>query len=224
MKRSPLLPAIFFIALIFISQYLFAQTKPISLNPENPHYFLYHDKPTILITSGEHYGAVLNLDFDYLPYLDELKSKGLNLTRTFTGAYVEPGGSFNITNNSLAPASKRFICPWARSAEPGYSNGGNKFDLNRWDATYFNRLKDFASAAQRRGIIIELSLFCPFYEETQWNLSPMNTINNINGMGVVTRTDVYTMDKNDGLLKVQEVLVRNTVNELKNFDNIIYEI
>ena len=46
------------------------------------------DKPTILITSGEHYGAVLNLDFDYARYLDELHAHGLNLTRTFAGTYL----------------------------------------------------------------------------------------------------------------------------------------
>ena len=224
MKRFHFLPAIFFAVLVFITQHLLAQTNPISLDPENPHYFLYHSKPTILITSGEHYGAVLNLDFDYLPYLDELKLKGLNLTRTFTGAYVEPKGAFNIANNSLAPASGRFICPWARSAEPGYANGGNKFDLTCWDKAYFTRLKDFVSEAQKRGIIIELSLFCPFYEELQWNLSPMNTINNINGVGAIARNDVYTLDKNGGLLAVQETLVRKIVNELKNFDNVIYEI
>jgi len=36
----------------------------------------------VLVTSGEHYGSVLNLDFDYIRYLDELQSNGLNLTRT----------------------------------------------------------------------------------------------------------------------------------------------
>jgi hypothetical protein len=223
MKKLHLLPALF-LGTAFISQCLFAQTNPISLDPENPHYFLYHGKPTILITSGEHYGAVLNLDFDYLPYFDELKSKGPNLTRTFTGAYVEPNGAFNIINNSMAPVSGRFICPWARTTEPGYSNGGNKFDLTRWDEAYFKRLRDFVFAAQKGGIIIELSLFCPFYEEIQWNLSPMNAINNINGLGAIARTDVYTMDKNDGLLAVQEAMVGKIVNELKDFDNVIYEI
>ena len=43
---------------------LAAGPKPISLHPDNPHYFLFRGKPTVLITSGEHYGAVLNLDFD----------------------------------------------------------------------------------------------------------------------------------------------------------------
>ena len=33
---------------------------PIRLHPDNPHYFLWRGKPTVLITSGEHYGAVMN--------------------------------------------------------------------------------------------------------------------------------------------------------------------
>ena len=41
---------------------------PIALHADNPHYFLWRGKPTLLITSGEHYGAVLNLDFDYVRY------------------------------------------------------------------------------------------------------------------------------------------------------------
>ena len=165
----------------------FSQHKAISLHPENSHYFLYRGKPTILITSAEHYGAVINLDFDFIPYLDELKSKGLNLTRTFTGAYVEPQGAFNISENTLAPGPNRFICPWERSPEPGYANGGNKFDLGRWNEAYFTRLKEFISAAEKREIVVELALFCPFYEEVQWKLSPMNTINNINGVGGVAK-------------------------------------
>ena len=44
-------------------------SKPIALHPDNPHYFLWRGKPTVLVTSGEHYGAVLNPDFDYVKYL-----------------------------------------------------------------------------------------------------------------------------------------------------------
>src|SRR6266699_4200567 len=99
--------------------------EAIGLHPDNPHYFLFRGKPAVLITSGEHYGAVLNLDFDYRKYLDALAKDGLNLTRTFSGAYVEPFGAFNIASNTLAPRPERFICPWARSQTPGYANGGN---------------------------------------------------------------------------------------------------
>ncbi len=49
-----------------------AFSTPLALHPENPRYFLFRGKPTVLVTSGEHYGAVLNLDFDYVRYLDAL--------------------------------------------------------------------------------------------------------------------------------------------------------
>jgi len=197
---------------------------PLALHPENPHYFLFRGKPTVLITSGEHYGAVINLDFAYNTYLDTLKHDGLNLTRTFSGAYVEPQGAFNIARNTLAPAPGKFICPWARSDVMGYTNGGRKFDLSQWDEEYFVRLKDFVTAAGKRGVVVEMNLFCPFYEEAQWKLSPQNAINNINGVGNVSRTNVYTLDKHGGLLTVHETMTRKIVQELNEFDNLYYEI
>jgi hypothetical protein len=196
----------------------------ISLHPQNPHYFLYHSKATVLISSGEHYGAVLNPDFDYIAYLDELASKGLNLTRTFSGAYAEVNGAFQISHNTLAPAPGRLLCPWARSTEPGYTNGGNKFDLQKWDDRYFERLKAFVAAAEQRNIIVEFTFFCPFYEDTLWTLSPMNSINNINGLKKIARTDVYTLNGNGGLLGFQDKMVQKIVQELKGYNNVMYEI
>ena len=218
-SRTILIPSL----LLFCSA-AFAAHKPIELHPENPHYFLWRGKPTILITSGEHYGAVLNLDFDYATYLKELEARKLNNTRTWAGSYVEPSGAFNITSNSLAPLRDKFICPWARSGEPGYPNGGNKFDLTKWDDNYFKRLCDFMQQASKRGVVVEMNLFCPMYEEGQWKLSPQNAANNINGIGNIHRTNVYTLDKNGGLLAVQEAMTRKIVTELNEFDNLYYEI
>ena len=197
---------------------------PLALHPENPHYFVFRGKPAVLVTSGEHYGAVLNLDFDYKAYLKTLEADGLNLTRTFSGAYVEPAGAFNIAKNTLAPVKSRFICPWARTDATGYANGGNKFDLTRFDDAYFRRLKDFIAEAGKRGVVVEMNLFCPFYDDAQWKLSPLNAANNVNGLGKVARTDVHTLDKNGGLLDVQEAMVKKVVAELKDFDNLYYEI
>jgi len=197
--------------------------QPIGLHPDNPHYFLWRGRPTVLITSGEHYGAVLNKAFDYKKYLRTLQNSGFNLTRTFSGAYCEPTGAFKIKNNTLSPDKGQLLCPWARSQVPGYANGGNKFDLSRWDPAYFHRLKDFLAEAARRGIVVELVLFCPFYREAMWRLSPMNASNNINGIGNVPRTEVYTL-KHPKLLAVQEAMVRKIVTELRDFDNLYYEI
>lgn len=197
--------------------------KPIQLHPQNGHYFLWRGKPTILVTSGEHYGAVLNRAFDYKTYLRTLASHGFNLTRTFSGAYCEPQGAFKIKNNTLAPEKGFLMCPWARSNIPGYAYGGNKFDLTRWDDEYFERLRDFVTEAGRQGIVVELVLFCPFYEDSMWELSPMNATNNINDIGKVQRTDVYTL-QDLKLSAVQAAMTHKIITELKDFDNIYYEI
>ncbi len=196
---------------------------PIRLHNGNAHYLQWRGKPTILITSGEHYGAVLNRAFDYGKYLNKLESCGFNLTRTFTGAYCEPPGAFNIQHNTLGPAKGDLVCPWARSDTAGYANGGNKFDLDRWNGAYFDRLRDFVAEAGRRGVVVELVLFCPFYEEGMWNLSPMKASNNINGVGKCGRTEVYAL-KEANLQAVQDKMVRRIVGELKGFDNLYYEI
>jgi hypothetical protein len=200
-----------------------ASFSSLALHPENPHYLLWRSRPTVLITSGEHYGAVLNRAFNYRLYLETLQAQGLNLTRTFSGAYCEPVGAFKIQGNTLAPAAGDLLCPWARSGVPGYANGGNKLDLTKWDSAYFQRLTDFVAEAGRRGIVVEMVLFCPFYEDAMWQLSPMNAANNVNGIGRMERTEVYTL-KHEDLLAVQDAMVRQVVEALKDFDNVYYEI
>jgi Cellulase (glycosyl hydrolase family 5) len=190
-----------------------AADKPLSLHPENPHYFLFRGKPTILVTSGEHYGAVLNLDFNYFPYLDELKERQFNLTRTFSGTYREDPTAFGIVDNTLAP--KRFLSPWARD--------GEKFDLKRYDPAYFVRLKDFVAQAGKRGVVVELVLFCAIYDDKLWKISPMNPDNNVNGVGKGGRLDPYT-GKDKELTDLQESLVRKITADLKDYDNVYYEL
>lgn len=196
---------------------------PVSLHPDNPHYFLFRGRPTLLISSGEHYGALLNAEFDCKKYLDTLAEDGLNLTRTFSGVYAEPAGAFNIACNTLAPASGQLLCPWARSDTPGYAGGGCKFDLEKWDPEYFKRLHQFVSYAAQKGVVVEFTLFCTMYSDEMWNLSPMNASNNVNGIGGVGRLDVFT-GSDPRLFECQKQLVRKIVRELAPYDNVMYEI
>jgi hypothetical protein len=220
MTFSPILPLVLLVSSLLAADPALA---PISLHPDNPHYFLWRGKPTILITSGEHYGAVLNLDFDYGRYLRALQADGLNHTRTFSGAYREIPGSFGITDNSLAPHPNRFACPWARSTTPGYFDGGNRFDLTKYDPAYFARLHDFLSQARQCGVVVEFNLFCPMYNDDLWRACPMNAANNVNGVGKCGREEVYTL-KHPDLLEVQIALTRKFVQELRDYDNLYYEI
>jgi len=200
--------------------------QAIRLHPRNPHYFLFRGKAVALVTSGEHYGAVLNGDFDYGRYLAALAAEPLNFTRIFGGSYVEaPGKSFGILRNDLAPGPGRYIAPWARSEVAGYAGGGNKFDLERWDAEYFRRLHEFLTEAGERGIVVEISLFSSHYGELQWNLSALNPANNVNMKdgGTADYKKVQTPE-NGSALAYQERYTRKLVREANGFDNVIFEI
>jgi hypothetical protein len=218
--------SVWLVALLFAA-YAMAQAptiQPVRLHPANPHYFLFRGQAMALVTSGEHYGAVLNADFDYHKYLATLEADGLNYTRLFGGSYVEvPGKTFEILRNDLAPLAGRFIAPWARSNTPGYAGGGNKLDLERWNPEYFARFRDFLSEAAKRGIVVEVTLFSSSYDEKQWQMSALNPTNNINGTDAVEWKKLHTLE-NGNILAYQERYARKLVSEANGFDNVIFEI
>jgi hypothetical protein len=196
--------------------------EALARHPENPSCLVFRGRATVLVGSGEHYGAVLNPEFDQRKYLDTLAGDGLDLTRLFVGTYYEKPGDFGIRANTLAPAPGRALVPWARSASPGAADGGAKFDLARWDPAYFERLRSFVTEAGRRGIVVEVVLFSSYYG-SGWPYSPMNAANNVNGVGAVPKERANTLD-NGNLLAEQEKVVRKIVGDLRDFDNIYYEI
>ncbi len=191
-----------------------AAAQPISQHPENPHYLLFRGKPTVLVSSAEHYGAAINLDFDYIRYLNELASKGNNYTRIFAGPMIEPWGD---DHNTLNPAYGRLIVPWARSSTPGYIDGGNKFDLNQWDTAFFTRLKHLIQEAGNRDIVVEITLTGQYYNDENWQNSPLHCNNNINGVGCTGNTG-------SDVIGQIERMTRKYVQELQDFDNVFFEI
>ncbi len=194
---------------------LAAVAQPIQLHPKNPHYFLFHGKAVALITSGEHYGAVTNADFDWHGYLATLSAEGMNYTRIFGGSYREvPAQSFGIKRNTLAPAAGRFIAPWA---------GVEKFDLDKWNPEYFARLHDYLAEAGRLGIVVEITLFSSHYQEAQWKVSALNPANNVNHTDAIEWKLLHTL-RNGNLLGIQERYTRKLVREANGFDNVIFEI
>ncbi|MCO8121661.1 hypothetical protein NHH03_07935 [Stieleria sp. TO1_6] len=196
--------------------------QPLSLHPQNDRYFLFRDRPTVLVTSAEHYGVLLNRAFDFEPYLDELAAQGLNHTRVFSGAYREIKGSFGITQNTLAPQDNDYVCPWKRS-DKTHADGSPIFDLDHWDDAYFQRLDALMKAASRRGIVVEMCLFSPMYKPALWDVNPMNIRNNVNEVGDCGSQQVYTTENPD-LLRVQSALAEKMVDVLMPYDNVYLEI
>jgi hypothetical protein len=224
-KRRSSIPLLF--AALFFNCGVFAQ-HTIRLSEQNHHYLEYNQKPIVLITSGEHYGALINLDFDYISYFNALEKQGMNNSRIFSGAYVEGKKDIKFMqyNNTLAPKDNRLIAPWQRSGRAEYIHGGAKFDLDSWDEKYFIRLKDLLQEAGRRGIMIEFTLFGNQYGDSIYSYSPLYADNNIQGVGKKGKNrflDFQSM-KDPALVRRQDDLVVKMVNELNTFDNLYYEI
>ena len=196
---------------------------PINKHPDNPHYFIYNGKPLILITTDQHYGAVINLDFDYIGFLNRLQEYGMNLTRIYPGGYVEIKDQY-IKGNPLGPAPDHYILPWKKSAVTGASPflGSYKYDLDKWDPDYFDRLKDFVYQASVRNIIVEVAFFNGMYDD-RWMMQPLYHSNNIQGVGTCDFKQFTTLaDK--GLVDFQINYVKKIASELYQFDNLIYDI
>ncbi len=206
------------VLLLFIAR---AAAEPIKVNPVNPHYYLFNGQPTVLITSAEHYGAVVNLDFDYVAYLDALKANGTNYTREWPGAVLEMVGEF-CKDNTMGPRPDRTIVPWARSNEPECVYGGNKYDLDKWNPEFFARLKDFIVKAGERGIVVEICFFNA-QRSYRWPLSPLYHENNIQGVGKCDFEDFQTL-KDADLVQRQSAYVSKITQEVNPYDNVILEI
>lgn len=206
--------------LIFVLFCLSELQAQIRLHPQNQHYFEYRGKPTVLIASGEHYGSVINLDFDFEKYLKTIQEIGLNHTRIFLGDYLEEPNAFCIEKNPLAPAAGRFICPWLRSTTSGFSRGGNKFDLDQWDPAYFKRLHQFMNSAKQKDIIVEAVLFFSGY---LYKHSPLQHSNNINATTEITDNQYMTLE-NGNILERQRQYCTRLVTELNVYDNLIINI
>lgn len=210
-------------AVAFILMLLAARSnaQTIRIDSANPHYYFFDGKPTVLVTSAEHYGAVVNGDFDYVAYLNALQSYGLNYTRIYPGYLFEPMGKF-MTGNTLGAKPASLVLPWARSNQPGYLLSGNKFDLDEWNPAYFRRLEDFIAQAGKRGIVVEICFFNGQYSDT-WPLSPLYYENNIQGVGHNGYRDAQTL-KYPGLVQREDAYVRKIVQEVNSFDNVILEV
>ena len=196
-------------------------SRPIHIHPSNPRLFEFRDKPLVLITASEHYGAVINRPFDIERYLDGAAAIHMTLSRLFL-LFREMQSSRN-PNSTCKPDSSDYVTPYARSGPGRASDGELKYDLDRWNPEYFARLHRFMSRASEVGIIIEVTVFSNTYADSVWALNPLNDQNNINLMPVIPWPD-YITQRHTAVFARQQAFVTKVVAELNGYDNFFFEI
>ncbi len=193
----------------------------VSLHPENPRYFLFRGRPLTLIAATEHYGSVLNRAFDFERYLAEAADKHQTVSRTFL-LYREIASPSNPAS-PCKPAAADYVSPWPRTGPQHALDGLPRFDLDRWNPEYFERLHRFLSRASDLGIVIELTLFSNSYGDAVWALNPLRAENNLQGVGKIPWYEYNTLH-NAPLLERQLAYVRKILQETSGYDNVYYEI
>jgi len=196
-------------------------STPISIHPENPKYFIFRGKPRVLIAATEHYGSVINRRFDFTRYLAEAADKKQNLTRTFL-LFRELQSARN-PYSPVKPESPDFVTPYARSGPGRAMDGELKYDLDRWNDEYFERLHRFLSMASDLGIVAELTILSNTYSNEVWALNPLRDKNNLQGIGKVEWPE-YTSLRDPLLVERQIAHVRKIIQETSGYDNVYYEI
>jgi hypothetical protein len=216
----------FFVSLVMLicAAAVFAEAEdfpPISIHPDNHKYFLFRNRPTFLLTATEHYGSMLNRPFDFEKYLDDLVDKRMTMTRTFL-LFREIASAQNPAS-PCKPKAEDYIAPWPRTGAEKAMDGQPKFDLEKWNPEYFQRLHEFLAAAAERGIVVELTLLSNSYAPEVWALNPLRAENNLQGVGKIEWPD-YTSLKDPAVVEKQLAHVRKIVQETAEYGNVYYEI
>jgi hypothetical protein len=144
-------------------------------------------------------------------------------TRRGRGNRVEPAAQ---RPSGPRPPSKR-----GQDARDTALDGKPKFDLTKFDDAYFQRLRQRVAAARARGIYVSVMLFEGWglqFSPGAWAGHPFNPANNVNGIDGDANGDGKGVEIHElgrpAVTAIQEAYVREVVDTVNEFDNILYEI
>jgi Concanavalin A-like lectin/glucanases superfamily/Chitobiase/beta-hexosaminidase C-terminal domain/Family of unknown function (DUF6298)/Putative collagen-binding domain of a collagenase len=206
--------------------------RPLSVGSSNPPFFVDSNGKAVYL-SGVH----LNNDLidrsdkavlDFTSYLNFLQQYEQNFVRLWAWEQAA------WTNESTAKITFDPL-PYQRKGPGTALDGGRKFDLSRFNQTYFDRLRSRVVEAGQHGIYVSVMLFQGFSSQRKnigggnpWTGHPFNVSNNINGIngdpsGNDNGEEVHSLIV-PAITSIQEAYVRKVVDTLNDLDNVLYEI
>jgi hypothetical protein len=114
--------------------------------------------------------------------------------------------------------------PWVRSSTPDGHDAAAKWDLTRFNKTYFDNLRSNIIAAGRRQMYVSFMLFAA---ETHYPASASGEVflaaNNINGVDAGTASGEERLG-NAALLAAEEAYVARVIDAIGDLPNVLYEV
>ena len=209
---------------------------PLTVSETNPRYFTPAGSDRAVYLTGSHIWNNLHdgmgpgpecgdepeaFDFDaYLGFLEERGHTFIRLWRWELFRSLAAGGDVHLC---MAPQ------PWARTGPGEATDGKPRFDLERFDDAFFDRLRERVIAAGDRGIYAGVMLFegwaihlspAPFHVEGH----PFHAANNVNGVGIGSILDYQVLPLEPRVQALQEAYVHRVVDTLHDLPNVLWEV
>jgi hypothetical protein len=210
---------------------------PLRVHPKNPRWFADGSGRAVYLTGSHVWWNLVGpptwpgicpgspRPFSYDAYLDLLQQHGHNFIRLWRielTRWHECGQDVSVN-----------LHPWQRTGPDSARDGQPKFDLSRFDESYFAQLRQRVQAAGSRGIYVSVMLFegwsVQFAEPPwRWEGHPFHPDNNVNGVngdvnGDGSGIEIHTME-NPAVVALEEAYVRKVVDTVGDLDNVLYEI
>ena len=160
---------------------------------------------------------------DYPDYLRFLTERGHNFIRLWRWEQFRSqaaGGNYHL---NMTPQ------PWARTGPGTAKDGKPRFDLERFDDAFFQRLRDRVASAGEAGIYVGVMLFdgwalhlSPPPDHIEGH--PFHAGNNVNGVSATSINDLQVLPLDPRVRTLQEAYVRKVVDTLHDLPNVLWEV
>lgn len=205
---------------------------PLRASTTNPRYFSDASGKAILLTGSHTWGNLQDYTyaalpsprtFDFNSYLAFLAQHHHNFFRLWAWE--------SCMNPNAKQSTIRYDpMPYERPGPGNALDGKPRFDLTRFNQTYFDRMRARIMAARDNGIYASVMLFNGFSIEGKgnvggdpWQGHPFNAKNNVNGIDGGGSGSVHTL-ANSAVTTAQEAYVRKVIDTVNDLDNVLYEI
>lgn len=161
--------------------------------------------------------------FDYDGYLRFLTERGHNFIRLWRWEQVRSQAAAGNFHLNMTPQ------PWVRPGSELAKDGKPRFDLDRFDPVFFDRLRERVEKAADTGIYVGVMLF----EGWALHLSPppdhieghpFHALNNVNGISAESIDDLQVLPLDPRIEAIQGAYIREVVDTLHDLPNVLWEV